>query len=90
MPTSPLNAGDAQTAKNVLTACGVSAAGSEGRSAGLCAHIGCGRDGSPGLTAELAAGSRLLVHGICWDSAALARARKLDVAKRPSDPKPQE
>jgi len=74
MPASPLDADDAQTARNILTASGVNA--------GLCAHIGSGRDGSPGLTAELAAGSRLLVHGICWDSAALARAQAAITARK--------
>ena len=74
MPASPLAAADAQTARDVLAAAGVSG--------GLCAHIGSGRDGSPGLTAELAANSRLLVHGICWDSAALARARTVIDARK--------
>jgi len=74
MPASSLDADDAQTARNVLSASGVSA--------GLCAHIGCGRVGSPGLTAELAAGSKLLVHGICWDSAAFARAQAAIAARK--------
>jgi len=73
IPTSQLRADDAQTAKKVLAAAGVRA--------GLCAHIGAGRDGSPGLTAELAANSKLLVHGICWDSPSLARARAVITAR---------
>lgn len=43
--------------------------------AGLCVHVGCGRSDSPGLTAELASCSKMLVHGICWDTKALARTR---------------
>lgn len=73
-PPLRVEAGDAQTARDVLAAGGVRA--------GLCAHIGAGRDASPGLTAELAANSKLLVHGICWDSAALARARTVIDAKK--------
>jgi len=74
MPTSPLAADDARTARDILAVSGVRA--------GLCAHIGGGRDGSPGLTAELAANSKLLVHGICWDSAALARAQAAITARK--------
>jgi outer membrane protein assembly factor BamB len=66
-PGSPLEAGDLQTAKDVLAASGVSR--------GLCVHVDSGRKDSPGLTAELAANSKLLVHGVCWDAASLARAR---------------
>jgi outer membrane protein assembly factor BamB len=73
MPASRIDADDARTAKDILTASGVRA--------GLCAHVGCGREGSPRLTAELAAGSKLLIHGICWDSAALARAQAAINAK---------
>jgi outer membrane protein assembly factor BamB len=72
--TSRLDADDAKTARNVLAAGGIST--------GLCAHIGAGRDASPGLTAELAANSKLLVHGICWDSRAIARARTVIDAKK--------
>ena len=43
---------------------------------GLCVHIGCGRAASPELVAELAAGSRWLVHGLATDDAALVRARQ--------------
>ena len=53
-----------------------------GIAAGLCVHIGCGRDGSPGLTAELAANSNLLVHGICWDSTSLARTQALITTRK--------
>ncbi|HUV39508.1 MAG TPA: PQQ-binding-like beta-propeller repeat protein, partial [Planctomycetota bacterium] len=42
---------------------------------GLCVHLGCGREDSAGLLAELAGGSRLLVHGQALDDASLARAR---------------
>ena len=49
--------------------------------AGLCVHIGCGSKGAPGLTAELAAQSKMLVHGICWDRKALTRARDAIAAK---------
>ena len=70
-------ANDAKTAKEVLTG-GTPVPLSKG----LCAHIGCGREGSAGLTAELAADSKLLVHGICWDSAALARAQAVIAAKK--------
>ncbi len=73
MSTSPVAADDAQTAKDILT--GGTPVPLSLTGAGLCAHIGCGREGSAGLTAELAVGSRMLVHGICWDSAALARAQ---------------
>ena len=69
-----LYADDAQTAKEILAAGGVSA--------GLCVLIDCGRKSSPGLTAELAAGGGMLVHGLCWDSAALARAREAIDAKK--------
>jgi hypothetical protein len=58
---------DTRAARAVLSLSGVKA--------GLCVHIGCGRDGSPGLTAELAKGSGMLVHGICWDTTTLVRAR---------------
>jgi len=73
IPTSGLAGKDSRTAKEVLA--------SGGEEAGLCVHIGCGRDGSPGLTAELAARSKMLVHGICWDPQSLARARAAIAAK---------
>jgi len=63
----PLEAGDLQTAKDVLSVSGVRR--------GLCVHVDSGRENSPGLTAELAANSKLLVHGVCWDREALVRAR---------------
>jgi outer membrane protein assembly factor BamB len=65
MPASARNA-DARGAKRILSLSGLDA--------GLCVHIGCGRKGAPGLTAELAAQSKMLVHGICWDTKALTRA----------------
>jgi outer membrane protein assembly factor BamB len=43
---------------------------------GLCVHIGAGREASPGLTAQLASQSRLLVHGLSVDEASAARARR--------------
>jgi hypothetical protein len=71
----PLPAVDeARTAKDIFTACDISA--------GLCVHIGCGREESPGLTAHLAAASRMLVHGICWDAASCARAREAVAAAK--------
>jgi len=46
------------------------------RQSGLCVQLGCGREGSAGLLAELAANSHMLVHGLALDDASLARARK--------------
>ncbi|HUW59085.1 MAG TPA: PQQ-binding-like beta-propeller repeat protein [Planctomycetota bacterium] len=43
---------------------------------GLCVHLGCGREDSPGLLAELAGGSDLLVHGQALDDMSLVRARE--------------
>lgn len=43
---------------------------------GLCLHLGCGRPGAEALTAELAAGSDMLVHGLALDATACDRARK--------------
>ena len=43
---------------------------------GLCVHLGCGSKNNPALTADLAAASSLLVHGLALDDAALERARK--------------
>ncbi|HEY3320961.1 MAG TPA: PQQ-binding-like beta-propeller repeat protein [Planctomycetota bacterium] len=47
-----------------------------GLRAGLCVHLGCGRDGSAGLTAALAESGTISVHGIALDEASLTRARK--------------
>ena len=47
----------------------------EGRQTGLCLHIGCGGESLPDLTAELAANSTLLVHGLAFDTESLRRAR---------------
>jgi len=49
---------------------------SAGLDAGLCVHLGCGQAKTVALTADLAAGSRLLVHGLALDDASLARARQ--------------
>ena len=46
-----------------------------GQRKGLCLHLGCGREGSPGLTADLAAAGTMLVHGLALDDASLDRAR---------------
>ena len=43
--------------------------------AGLCIHLGCGREGSAALAAELAAGG-MLVHGLATDHDSLQRARQ--------------
>ena len=72
-PAARLKADDASTAAQILATCGVRA--------GLCVHVGCGREQSPGLTAELAAGTGLLVHGVCFDAGALQRAQAAIVAK---------
>jgi len=69
-----LTADDAQTAKEILA--------DHALRGGLCAHVGCGREDSAGLIAELAAGSRMLVHGVCWDDVALARAQAAIDAKK--------
>lgn len=47
-----------------------------GRQQGLCVHLGSGQPQSPGLTAALAAGSKMLVHGVAIDDLAAERARK--------------
>ncbi|MCX6899805.1 MAG: PQQ-binding-like beta-propeller repeat protein [Verrucomicrobia bacterium] len=52
-----------------------------GVKAGLCVHLGCGAKNNPALTAELAAGSNFLVHGLALDDAALDRTRKAIEAK---------
>ena len=54
---------------------------SAGLDAGLCVHLGCGQAKTAALTADLAAGSRLLVHGLALDDASLARARQAIDAK---------
>jgi outer membrane protein assembly factor BamB len=66
-PAGEASGPEAAAAKAVLEASGVKG--------GLCLHLGCGRDGSAGLTAALAEGSELLVHGLALDDAALSRAR---------------
>lgn len=66
-------AGDPVTAAQVLDLAGVGP--------GLCVHIGCGREGSEALTAELAARSGMIVHGLALDEASLERARKAVAAK---------
>ena len=43
---------------------------------GLCLHVGCGQAGSEAMTAELAAQSDLLVHGLALDAAACEKARQ--------------
>ena len=69
----PAMAQDDAAARSVLQTAGVQS--------GLCVHLGCGRQDSPGLIADLAANSRLLVHGLALDDAALERARKAAEAK---------
>ena len=64
---------DAVAAKRILDLAGVRR--------GLCVHLGSGRAESPGLTAELAAGSQMLVHGLAFDDASLTRARSAVEAK---------
>ncbi|MDP6629444.1 MAG: PQQ-binding-like beta-propeller repeat protein [Kiritimatiellia bacterium] len=73
---TPAWAGEAdksRPARDVLSLSGVKA--------GLCVHVGCGSADSPALTAELASRSKMLVHGICWDTQALARARDAIAAR---------
>jgi outer membrane protein assembly factor BamB len=65
---TPASAGESATAKAVLSASGIKG--------GLCLHLGSGSAKAPALTAELAAGSKMLIHGLALDDAALARARK--------------
>lgn len=52
-----------------------------GRDQGLCVVLGCGREQSPALLAELASQSRMLVHGLAFDAASLARAKAAIQAK---------
>jgi outer membrane protein assembly factor BamB len=61
-------AGDGTAVKQILDLAGVRQ--------GLCVHLGCGREASATLTADLAAGSGLLVHGLALDDVSLQRARK--------------
>ncbi|MBC8874165.1 MAG: PQQ-binding-like beta-propeller repeat protein [Planctomycetes bacterium] len=42
---------------------------------GLCLHLGCGQSDGEGRTADLAASSEMLVHGLALDDAACDRAR---------------
>jgi len=46
-----------------------------GTKKGLCLHLGCGQAGDEGLTADLAAFSGMLVHGLALDDAACDRLR---------------
>ncbi len=48
---------------------------------GLCIHLGAGQESSAALTAELAEGSEMLVHGLAVDSAAVDRAMKAIASK---------
>lgn len=66
-------ANEADTAREVLKAFG--------RDMGLCVVLGCGKEGSAGLLAELAAQSRMLAHGLAFDANGLARARAAIEAK---------
>jgi len=79
---SPAVAGDvgpeAATARTIMDVAGVQG--------GLCLHLGCGRADSPGLTAALAEGSGMLVHGLALDDAALARARTAIEARAVAGP----
>lgn len=63
----------AADAKAVLAAAGVRV--------GLCLHLGCGRPSAAGLTAALAEGSEMPVHGLAFDDADLARARAAVTAR---------
>jgi outer membrane protein assembly factor BamB len=65
LPISAAPAGP--DAKDLLSNAGVKA--------GLCVHLGCGSKESPGLIADLAAQSDLLVHGLAVDDGSLQRAR---------------
>lgn len=63
----PADDASATMAQAVFVASGVKA--------GLCLHLGCGRPDSAGLTAALAEGSSMPVHGLAFDDAAVGRAR---------------
>ncbi|MBA4387996.1 MAG: hypothetical protein C0404_08440 [Verrucomicrobia bacterium] len=61
--------------ESAVTAKAIEAA--SGIRVGLCVHLDCGREGSDGLTAALAAGSeRLLVYGLALNDAARLRTAK--------------
>ncbi len=47
-----------------------------GSKIGLCVHLDCGQQETAALTAELAAASRMLVHGVAVDDASCERARR--------------
>ena len=49
---------------------------------GLCLHLGCGRADNAGLTAALAADSRMLVHGLALDAPSQGRAQATIVARK--------
>ncbi len=66
--TGVLWANEADEAREIIAAAGVRA--------GVCLHLGCGREASAGLTAALAEGSGFVVHGLALDQAGLARARE--------------
>ena len=70
---SPNQAEEATVAGEIFAASGVNA--------GLCLHLGCGREASADLTAALAGNPMLVVHGIALDDAALARTREKIEAK---------
>lgn len=53
-----------------------------GRSAGVILHVGAGSAALPGLTAELAAQSEMVVHGIALDPASRGKALAAVVAKK--------
>lgn len=53
-----------------------------GSDQGLCLHLGCGRAATAGLTAALAEGSRMLVHGLAVDAASRERALAAIVARK--------
>ena len=57
----------AESAKDLLDEAGVQK--------GLCLHLGCGQAGGEDLTADLAASSGMLVHGLALDDAACERVR---------------
>ena len=65
--TLAASASAAQSAKELLDQAGVKK--------GLCLHLGCGQAGDEDLTADLAASSGMLVHGLAFDDAACERVR---------------
>lgn len=68
VPSAMAQKADAAGAKAILDLAGADK--------GLCIHLGCGREASASLTADLASGSKMVVHGIALDDAAMNRARK--------------